>query len=76
MRIKEAIVSHPINAMGGLYVLIAGTHEEIYQGAAHRLAVQTANGKGWRGNGKATIGIPSREGVFEYTRAYWFHERT
>ncbi len=76
MRIVEAKVSHPINAMGGLYILIAGTHEEIYKGDAHRLAVEIADGNGWKGDGKATVGIPSREGVFEYTRAYWFHERT
>lgn len=76
MRILEAKVSHPINAMGGLYVLIAGTQEEIYKGDANRLAVETANEKGWKGKGKASVGISSRQGVFEYTRAYWFHERS
>lgn len=75
MIVKEVGVHHPINAPGGLYVLIEGTADEIYKGAADKLAVETANRKGWNGNGRATIGMPSREGVNLYSRAYWFHER-
>ncbi|MCY9668735.1 hypothetical protein M5X11_28070 [Paenibacillus alginolyticus] len=75
MRVMEASVSHPMNAMGGLYVLIQGTQEEIYGHAANDLAIRTANAQGWNGNGKSTVGIPSRKGVLPYTKAYWFHDR-
>lgn len=75
MKVLEAKVANPINARGGLYVLIEGTQAEIYKGASDRLAVETANRLGWKGNGQATIGIPTREGVDLYTRAYWFHEK-
>jgi hypothetical protein len=75
MRIVEANICYPINSMGGLYVEIEGTREEIYDGESDRLAVQTANEKGWNGGGQAQIGIPVRQGVFLYTRSYWFHEK-
>lgn len=75
LKVLEAGVAHPINARGGLYVLIEGTQEEIYKGASDRLAVSTANRQGWMGEGQATVGIPVRKGVDLYTRAYWFHEK-
>lgn len=75
MKVLEARVSHPANARGGLYVLIEGTQTEIYKGASDRLAVETANLQGWKGNGQATVGIPTRKGIDLYTRAYWFHEK-
>lgn len=75
MKVLEAEVARPMNARGGLYVLIEGTQAEIYKGASDRLAVETANRLGWKGDGQATIGIPTREGVDLYTRAYWFHEK-
>lgn len=75
MKVCEAREVYPINAIGGLYVRIEGMQQEIYKGEADRLALETANQKGWKGNGRATIGIPTREGVHLYSRAYWFHER-
>ncbi|WP_080837587.1 hypothetical protein [Cohnella massiliensis] len=75
MKVLEAKEACPINARGGLYVLIEGTQAEIYKGEADRLAVATANRLGWNGNGKASVGIPSREGIDLYTRTYWFYEK-
>lgn len=42
MRVVEARECHPINAMGGLYVLVEGTRGEIYGEAANGLAIKTA----------------------------------
>lgn len=75
MNVLEARIVHPINAIGGLYVFIEGTQTEIYKGASDRLAVETANSQGWKGNGRGTVGIPTRKGIDLYTRSYWFHER-
>lgn len=75
MKVLEARVAHPLNARGGLYVLIEGTQTEVYKGAADRLAMETANRLGWKGNGGGTVGIPTRKGIDLYTRAYWFYEK-
>ncbi|MBN2981825.1 hypothetical protein [Cohnella algarum] len=75
MKVIEAKVSYPINARGGLYVLIEGTQTDVYKGASDRMAMETANRLGWKGDGQATIGIPAREGIDLYTRVYWFHEK-
>jgi hypothetical protein len=75
MKVLEAEVAYPINAIGGFYVLIEGTQKEIYKGASDCLAVETANRKGWKGNGRGTVGIPTHKGIDLYTRAYWFHEK-
>jgi len=75
MHVLEAKVSHPMNAMSGLYVLIEGTRNEVYSSAASELAIRTANEKGWKGEGSASVGIPCQKGVLTYTKAYWFHER-
>ncbi|WP_420481870.1 hypothetical protein [Cohnella zeiphila] len=76
LRVKETGVHYPVNGQGGLYVLIEGSRQEIYKGKANRLAMETANQKGWKGSGQTTIGIPTREGIDLYTRAYWFHDRS
>jgi trehalose utilization protein len=75
MRVLEVNVAHPINAIGGLYVEVEGSREEIYGGEANKLAMQTAYDKGWNGNGKASMGIPVKQGILLYTRSYWFHEK-
>jgi hypothetical protein len=75
MQVVEAIVCHPINAIGGLYVLIEGTQSEVYSIAASHLAMEIAEKEGWKSQGKATVGIPSRKGILVYTKAFWFHER-
>lgn len=75
MRVIEAHFSNPMNAMGGLYVLIEGTKEEIFGKKADQLAMRTANEKGWNGYGKASSGFPVQKGLLTYTKAYWFYER-
>jgi hypothetical protein len=77
MRVLEANVCYPINAMGGLYIHIEGTSKEIYGNgsAADLLAIKTANERGRKGNGKASVGMPCKTGVLTYTKSYWFHEQ-
>ncbi len=75
MRVVEAEECYPMNSIGGFYVLIEGSHREVYGIAAGRLAIGMAEKHGWKGHGKATEGIPCQKGVLIYTQAYWFHER-
>ncbi|MBB6732787.1 hypothetical protein [Cohnella zeiphila] len=75
MRVKEVGVHQRVNAQGGLYVQIEGTGQEIFYGSADRLAIETANERGWNGKGRSTVGVPSKKGIDLYTRSYWFHER-
>ncbi|THF74380.1 hypothetical protein [Cohnella fermenti] len=75
MRVEESDVVYPTNGRGGLYILIEGTVQEVYKGASDRFAIDTANRRGWNGKGEATVGIPTRQGIDLYTRAYWFHEK-
>lgn len=75
MRVEEAKECHPINAIGGFYVSIEGSNQDVYGMAAGQLAIRTAEEHGWKGHGKATVGMPCKKGVFTYTKAFWFHER-
>src|SRR5699024_4028400 len=74
LKIRDCRVDYPAKSRGGLYVHLEGNRNQILKGAADRLAVETANRKGWKGSGQATIGHPMQETEDRFAKAYWFHE--
>lgn len=66
-------VCHPINAIGGLYMLVLrerGKPLKDYYPELKRLAAE----HGYDPEGQMTVGLPSSYGTGTVTNAVWFHD--
>jgi hypothetical protein len=68
-------VAHPINAPGGLYVVVRATGGHANGADVLAFAGEQARRAGYRPDGKTTMGFPSRRDPSTLTYAVWFHDR-